>query len=289
MRFEVLIPVYNREKELGNLLEILLGSKESEMRSDQVIISDDGSTDDTRYVARFYSCRLVEGQHTGLVGAFNRGLHATEGKIVVYLDSDIEPESWRSVDILAGMLNEAEGVAIAQGVVLTSESRGQTFTYKIKGRNVKVDARVVYGAGLRFGRSDCAIVSPDYFLFNWQPLSEIPHWDWMPILAAGWAYAFRANIVKQLGGMDKALTPGHLLPHADLSFRLREKGWKLRLTKRAIFYHPTSLIKEEGDFTLEDEKVEYFRERWENTGIFSKSSFNGEIDRRVVKVLKGGL
>jgi len=290
MRFEILIPVYNREKELSKLLEALLGAKDTEISPDMVVVSDDGSTDDTKYVAKFYSCRLVEGPHTGLVGAFNRGLQETKEQIVVYMDSDVEPETWKSPQILAGMLSEAQGdVGAVQGVILTKESRGQTFTYRMRGRTVKVDARVVYGVGLRFGRDDLTVVFPDYYLFNWKPLSEIPHWEWMPIVGFGWVYAFRADIVRQMGGMDEALAPGHLLPHADLSFRLREKGWRLRATKRAIFYHPTNPLKSGDDLTLEDEKTEYFRQRWEETGLYNKSSLDQEAERTVVRVLKGGV
>lgn len=285
MRFEVLIPVYNREEALGKLLEVILGG-DSEIQSNQVIISDDGSTDDTRYVSKFYSCRWVEGEHTGLVGAFNRGLAEVRENIVVYLDSDVEPESWRSVDILAGMLNEAKQAGIVQGVILTQESRDQVYSYQIKGRTVKVDARVVYGAGLRFGRDDFTIVFPDYHMFNWKPLSEIPQWEWQPVVAVGWAYAFRADAVRQMGGMDESLAPGHLLPHADLSFRLREKGYRLKLTKRSVFYHPKARLKQSGDLTMEDENTEFFRDRWSDTELYRKSSLDKEIDRTVVRVMK---
>ena len=70
---------------------------------------------------------------------------------------------------------------------------------------------------------------------------------------------------------------------------MREKDWKLRATKRAIFYHPTNPLKSEGDLTLEDEKAEYFRQRWEETKLYNKSSLDQEVERTVVRVLKGGV
>jgi O-antigen biosynthesis protein len=74
----------------------------------EVVVVDDGSTDDTADIARrFGSVRLVEqGTNQGLSAARNRGAHEARGEIVAYLDADAEalPDwlcwSWRGMQAL---------------------------------------------------------------------------------------------------------------------------------------------------------------------------------------------
>jgi O-antigen biosynthesis protein len=57
-----------------------------------IIVVDDGSTDDTAEIARRHPrARLVEIEHAGLSVARNEGYKAATGDIVVYLDSDAYP------------------------------------------------------------------------------------------------------------------------------------------------------------------------------------------------------
>ena len=60
----------------------------------EVVVVDDGSTDDTAVIAGRYSqARLVRIPHSGLSVARNEGLRAARGEIVAYLDADAYPTS----------------------------------------------------------------------------------------------------------------------------------------------------------------------------------------------------
>jgi GT2 family glycosyltransferase len=54
----------------------------------EVIVCDDGSTDGTPDLARGYPVRLLQLPHGGLSEARNRGIAASSGEIVAFLDSD---------------------------------------------------------------------------------------------------------------------------------------------------------------------------------------------------------
>src|SRR5204862_8354541 len=59
----------------------------------EVIVVDDGSTDDTRAIlARFPGVRAVHQPNLGLSAARNAGLRAATGAVIAYTDSDCFPD-----------------------------------------------------------------------------------------------------------------------------------------------------------------------------------------------------
>ncbi len=87
MMFSVIIPTYNRADLLPATLESVLRDTEQEI---EVIVSDDGSTDDTLNALRPYRDRvvIVEGQNTGPGPCRNRAIEIAHGDYVAFLDSD---------------------------------------------------------------------------------------------------------------------------------------------------------------------------------------------------------
>src|SRR5918993_716857 len=70
----VVIPCYNQARFLGEAVESVLAQSH---RNFEVIVVDDGSTDETSEVASRYGeegVRLIRQQNRGLAGARNRGL-----------------------------------------------------------------------------------------------------------------------------------------------------------------------------------------------------------------------
>jgi glycosyltransferase involved in cell wall biosynthesis len=82
----VVIPCYNQAHFLGEAIESVLSQS---YRNFEIIVVDDGSTDNTSEVASHYEeVRLVRQENRGLAGARNSGLAEAEGEYLVFLDAD---------------------------------------------------------------------------------------------------------------------------------------------------------------------------------------------------------
>jgi glycosyltransferase involved in cell wall biosynthesis len=86
----VVIPCYNQAHFLSEAIESVLSQSYAHF---EVIVVDDGSTDDTAEVGSSFGAkdarvRLIRQQNVGLARARNRGLAESKGEYVVFLDSD---------------------------------------------------------------------------------------------------------------------------------------------------------------------------------------------------------
>jgi len=88
----VIIPTYNRSQFLGEALESVLAQSvfQSRKYSFEIIIIDDGSTDDTRKVVERFSgpIKYYYQPHQGVSRARNHGLEKAKGEFIAFLDSD---------------------------------------------------------------------------------------------------------------------------------------------------------------------------------------------------------
>jgi cellulose synthase/poly-beta-1,6-N-acetylglucosamine synthase-like glycosyltransferase/peptidoglycan/xylan/chitin deacetylase (PgdA/CDA1 family)/spore germination protein YaaH len=86
----VLLPAFNEDKVIGRTLRAVLASDYAEL---EVIVVDDGSSDETYAVARAAAqrdgrVRVIGKANGGKAAAANHGLHFARGEIVVTLDAD---------------------------------------------------------------------------------------------------------------------------------------------------------------------------------------------------------
>ncbi len=86
-RVSVVIPALNMEAYLGECLESVFTQTYSRY---EVIVVDDGSTDQTAEVALQYGprVRLIRQAHRGTAAARNAGVRAARGDLVAFLDAD---------------------------------------------------------------------------------------------------------------------------------------------------------------------------------------------------------
>lgn len=97
-KVSVIIPVYNGEKYLRECLDSAL--KQS-LKSIEIIVVDDGSTDSTRNILRYYEAiderlKPIYQANQGPATARNNALKQAKGEYIVFLDSDdwVEPETY---------------------------------------------------------------------------------------------------------------------------------------------------------------------------------------------------
>lgn len=113
MKLSIIIPTYNEEEYLPNLLESI---NRQEFDDLEVIVADSHSTDKTVEIANSYDCKVVNG---GLpaVGR-NNGAEVARGELLLFLDSDCVLTN----DYLKQAIEEFElhnlGIAITQIVPL---------------------------------------------------------------------------------------------------------------------------------------------------------------------------
>jgi glycosyltransferase involved in cell wall biosynthesis len=107
----VVIPCYNQ----GHFLDEAVNSAVSTVYQVEVIVVDDGSTDETPAVAaRCGGVRYVRQENRGLAAARNRGLETATGDLVIFLDADdrLMPGG---IDVGARALAANPGCAMAYG------------------------------------------------------------------------------------------------------------------------------------------------------------------------------
>lgn len=85
----IVVPAFNAARTLSETLESLLSQT---IRDYEVIIVNDGSTDNTLEIARGFTddarVRIVTQPNRGLAGARNAGIAAARGKYIGFCDAD---------------------------------------------------------------------------------------------------------------------------------------------------------------------------------------------------------
>lgn len=89
VKVSIIMPTYNR----ANVIEKALNSVIKQTHENwELLIVDDGSTDETLMVLQVYAqesrIKLIQGEHKGVSSARNQGLKHATGQYIFYLDSD---------------------------------------------------------------------------------------------------------------------------------------------------------------------------------------------------------
>ncbi len=89
MRISVVIPAYNNQRWLSRAIDSVLAQSRP---ADEIIVVDDGSTDQTAEAAASYKgkIRYFRQENAGPSAARNTGIRAASGKWIAFLDADDE-------------------------------------------------------------------------------------------------------------------------------------------------------------------------------------------------------
>ena len=196
-RVSVVVCSYNGGRTIDECLESLAGLQYPDY---EVIVIDDGSTDDTAAIARRHDVRLLSTPNRGLSAARNAGLALATGEIVAYIDDD----AWADPHWLAYLAT----------TLLTTEHAGAG------GPNVPPpgDGEVAHAVAAAPG-------GPVPVLLSAREAEHLP----------GCNMAFRRSALAAVGGFDPRFrTAGD---DVDVCWRLRDHGGTLGFSAAALVWH----------------------------------------------------
>lgn len=87
-KFSVIIPLYNKEKEISNTIE---GVLKQTFIDYEVIIIDDGSTDNSLAVVQQFTdnrIKIIEKSNEGVAATRNKGIELSNASFIAFLDAD---------------------------------------------------------------------------------------------------------------------------------------------------------------------------------------------------------
>src|SRR5437899_11501896 len=102
MRVSIVVPVHNDAAALSECVRALVGAAGQET---EIVVVDDGSTDDSAAVAERAGVRCLRlGRRLGAAAARDRGARDVTGDVILFVDADVvvTPDTVRVVaDVLA--------------------------------------------------------------------------------------------------------------------------------------------------------------------------------------------
>ncbi len=195
----VIIPTFNGASRIGKCLDALMNQTSS--REVEILVINDGSTDDTQsVVARYCGVSLIHQLNAGPAAARNRGALSARGSIILFTDDDCVPT--------------------AQWVEKMIEPFQDPDLVGTKGTYRTVQESMI----ARFVQAE--------YEDRYRPMAWLSRIDFIDTYSA----AFRRDRFLEMNGYDTSF-PLACAEDVELSYRMSARGWKMKFVADAIVYH----------------------------------------------------
>ncbi len=165
-----------------------------------VIVVDDGSTDDSAEIARGHGFTVISTENRGLSSARNTGLEHAMGEVVAYVDDDAAPD--------------------AHWLTYLVDTFEQTGFVAVGGPNLAVP-----GDGTVADAVAAAPGNPTHVLISDREAEHIP----------GCNAAFDARALREIGGFDPLFRVAG--DDVDVCWRLQDRGGRIGYSPAAVVWH----------------------------------------------------
>ncbi|GAB4332177.1 MAG: hypothetical protein Kow0037_09480 [Calditrichia bacterium] len=249
----IVIPVYNQVAYTQKCLETLYQNTNSEIPF-EVIVVDDNSVDETPQFLKEAAKKYPKlkyfrnAKNLKFAGSCNRGAKEAQGKYLVFLNNDTEPQpGWLDAPLYR-LENDPEIGALGVKLLYPDNT--------------------LQHCGIEFFKD----VNPDYkywplhrYMGESPDLPEANRYEEVTAVTAACVFVPR-KLFRKVDGFDEAY--GMYFEDTDLCFKLRQKGYK-------IVYEPQSVvIHHEGKTTDDQQKVDEMNRR---AAIRFYKKWNAEI------------
>ena len=191
----VVIPNYNAASTIGKCLEAVLSSKYDPF---EVIVVDDGSSDNSIEIINTFHCRLIQLEHSGASRARNTGARQSAGDIIFFIDADcIVAENTLSL-VHEAMRDQQAHVIGGSYTPLPYDSNFFSIFQSVFINYSELKRKV-----------------PDYIATH--------------------SMAIEKNIFEKSGGFPEQFLP--IIEDVELSHRLRRAGYRLQMAPEVLVRH----------------------------------------------------
>jgi glycosyltransferase involved in cell wall biosynthesis len=218
-QISIVVPTFNSAKVLGTCLESLTNQTVGQEKY-EVIVVDDGSTDETRDIVSKHPVKYIYQQNSGPAVARNNGVRQAEGEIILFTDADCEPQSnW--IEELVKPLRDPQVVGV-KGIYKTRQK-------ELIARLVQIE-----------------------YEHKYERMKKFKYIDFIDTYSA----AYRKDIFTKYGGFDERY-PKASVEDQELSFRLSRDGNKMVFNPEAVVYHRHSACL--MDYLMKKYKIAYWK------------------------------
>ncbi|HLC51308.1 MAG TPA: glycosyltransferase family 2 protein [archaeon] len=206
-RLSVVVPAYNESGRIGNLLDSLMQARYPRKKL-EIIVVNDGSTDETASVVKKYPVKLIShGKNQGKIDALNAGVKAAKGEIVVTLDSDVEVLPHTLTMLVQKFKDKRIGAVAGSYKAKKMHSKNNIFSYLLE----KLQS-IEY--------SSFALIRKQQEIFG------------SILVVPGAIAAYRRSALQAVGYFDNDT----IIEDYDMTIKLHKAGYKIASERSALAY-----------------------------------------------------